>query len=92
MLLSKYLFLPILIKPFFFFSDFGIKIWDCNVQRPINELMHHSEFATGLDFNLFHEGQLASVGWDGVCAVFNMMEDREKIRQVRAQMDVGFGR
>ena len=49
-----------------------VKIWDCNTQSPINQFEHHSEFVTGLDFNLFVEGQLASVGWDGVCAVYHM--------------------
>ena len=65
----------------------AIKIWDCNVQRPINEFNHHTEFVTGLDFSMFVEGQLASVGWDGATAVFNMQENKEKLRELRGMMD-----
>lgn len=36
--------------------DMSVKIWDCNVQRSINQFDHHTEFVTGLDFNLFVEG------------------------------------
>ena len=49
-----------------------VKIWDCNVQSTINQFSHHSEFVTGLDFNLFNEGELVTAGWDGICSVFNI--------------------
>ena len=35
--------------------DMSVMIWDCNTQQKINQFEHHSEFVTGLDFNLFVE-------------------------------------
>ena len=35
--------------------DMSVRIWDCNTQQNVNSFNHHTEFITGLDFNLFQE-------------------------------------
>jgi len=35
--------------------DMSIRIWDCNNQMQVNKFDQHTEFVTGLDFNLFVE-------------------------------------
>ena len=35
--------------------DMSVKIWDLNTQTSIQSFEHHTEFVTGLDFNLFVE-------------------------------------
>ena len=52
--------------------DMSTLIWDCNKQQVVNRFDNHSEFVVGLDFNLFNEGQLASVSWDKSVAVFKI--------------------
>jgi peroxin-7 len=66
--------------------DMSIKIWDCNVQRTINQFEHHTEFVTGLDFNLFVENQLASASWDKVCSVFSISDNAVNVANARKNM------
>ena len=65
----------------------SVKIWDCNTQSIVNSFEHHSEFVTGLDFNLFNEGQIATAGWDGLTSVFNIKENKMRIQEIRRGMD-----
>ena len=48
-------------------------LWSTSAPTPlINRFEHHSEFAVGLDFNLFIPGQISTGSWDGHCAVWNI--------------------
>jgi peroxin-7 len=44
----------------------SMMLWDLG--RPEDPFMqryeHHTEFALGVDFNIFVEGQVATCGWD----------------------------
>jgi peroxin-7 len=46
--------------------DMSLRLWDLdNVDDPLVHISpHHTEFAVGVDFNLFVQGQIATVGWD----------------------------
>ena len=53
--------------------DMTCLLWSTVAPQPlINRFEHHSEFAVGLDFNLFIPGQLATGSWDGHCAVWSL--------------------
>ena len=45
-------------------SDTSVKLWDWTQQRAIMDCRHHTEFALGLDFSLFHADLLATCAWD----------------------------
>ena len=53
--------------------DRSLRVWD--VQSPSREdaltchVEHHTEFATGLDFSLFSENEVATCGWDSKVVV-----------------------
>ena len=50
-------------------------LWDTTLDEPLmNRYEHHSEFVLGFDFNLFHEGEMASCGWDNMVYTWNMGE------------------
>ena len=61
----------------------SVKVWDCNVQRPINQFEQHSEFATGIDFSNFAEGLMLSTGWDGLCCVCNIKDSKAALMSAR---------
>lgn len=48
-------------------------IWDFIAEEPrLDRFEHHSEFACGIDYNLFVEGLVASTGWDCKVVTFNI--------------------
>ena len=59
--------------------DMSALIWDCNTQQVVNRFDHHTEFVVGIDFNLFNEGQLASVSWDKSVAVYRIDDDPRQL-------------
>ena len=63
--------------------DMSVKVWDCNVQRHINQFEQHSEFATAVDFSNFAEGLMLSAGWDGLCCVHNINETKQAVMAAR---------
>lgn len=63
--------------------DMSVKIWDCNVQRSINQFNHHTEFVTGLDFNLFAENELATASWDKTCSVFSIADNQANVANAK---------
>ncbi|KAF7286311.1 hypothetical protein GWI33_006042 [Rhynchophorus ferrugineus] len=51
--------------------DFKTKIWDiCNVHKPLNISVNHSDFVYGLDWNYHKPGQLADCSWDKMVSIF----------------------
>jgi hypothetical protein len=42
-----------------------VRIWDVDMQRAVAVWEGHSEFAYGVEWSLFGEGWVGSVGWDG---------------------------
>ena len=68
--------------------DMSVKIWDCNVQREINQFEQHTEFITGLDFNLFVENELASASWDKCCSIFSIADSNQNIMNSRKQAQI----
>lgn len=55
-----------------------IVLWDVAQENPIIERYeHHTEFAMGIDFNMFIEGQLASCCkyWNGSSSLFIECDD-----------------
>ena len=66
--------------------DMTVKIWDCNVQRPINDFGHHTEFVVGLDFNLFVENELATASWDKTCSIFSIADNAGNVAGQRRMM------
>lgn len=61
--------------------DMSVCVWDCNSQMQVNKFEQHSEFVTGLDFNLFVENQLASASWDGRLSVFSVTDSKQRVEQ-----------
>jgi peroxin-7 len=57
--------------------DRNFCLWD--FERPGDPLVekseHHSEFAVGVDFNIFVEGQVATAGWDCNVALWQLGGD-----------------
>ncbi|KXJ17053.1 peroxisomal targeting signal 2 receptor [Exaiptasia diaphana] len=51
--------------------DFSVRTWDLRDTSPLQTIEHHSEFVTGLDFNLHQEGQLADCSFDGLVMVYS---------------------
>eukprot|EP00356_Strombidium_inclinatum_P017028 CAMPEP_0170482438 /NCGR_PEP_ID=MMETSP0208-20121228/2460_1 /TAXON_ID=197538 /ORGANISM="Strombidium inclinatum, Strain S3" /LENGTH=128 /DNA_ID=CAMNT_0010755277 /DNA_START=555 /DNA_END=937 /DNA_ORIENTATION=- len=66
--------------------DMSIKVWDCNTQSPINSFDQHSEFVTGLDFNLFVENQIAAASWDKTASVFSIADAKQNVEQTPVHM------
>lgn len=52
-------------------------LWDISLPGDplVTRSEHHTEFAVGLDFNLFIENLLVTCGWDHVVAVFKIGQD-----------------
>jgi peroxin-7 len=62
-----------------YFSDMSMCLWDTLAEEPLlNKYEHHTEFVLGCDFNLFHEGQIASCSWDSSVVVWNIGEQPTK--------------
>lgn len=64
--------------------DMSTLIWDCNTRQVVNRFDNHTEFVVGLDFNLFQEGQMASVSWDKSVAVFRI-DDNPRLLMAQPQ-------
>jgi peroxin-7 len=45
--------------------DMTVRTWDLDKQRCVGVWEGHSEFAYGVEWSLFGEGWIGSVGWDG---------------------------
>jgi len=45
--------------------DMTARIWDLDLGRQISVFDGHTEFAYGVDWSLFGEGWIGTVGWDG---------------------------
>lgn len=57
-------------------SDMTMCLWDTLEEEALlHKYEHHSEFVLGCDFNLFHEGQLASCSWDSSVHVWHIGEN-----------------
>lgn len=61
--------------------DMNVNIWDLNDAAAPLKFVHqqHTEFAIGLDFNLYNKRQIASCAWDGRALVWNWDQDQPKI-------------
>ena len=61
--------------------DMSTMVW--NTSESANPLMnrfdHHTEFAVGLDCNLFIEKQIATTSWDKKTSVFNFDENPQLV-------------
>mmetsp|Transcript_23520 Transcript_23520/g.27250 ORF Transcript_23520/g.27250 Transcript_23520/m.27250 type:complete len:326 (+) Transcript_23520:39-1016(+) len=61
--------------------DMNVNVWD--LMDPVKPLKfshsEHTEFAVGIDYNLYNKRQVASVGWDGRCLVWNWDAKQPKI-------------
>ena len=54
-------------------SDMSLMLWDFTQENPLlQRYEHHTEFVTGVDFNIFIEGRLASCSWDERVFVWNI--------------------
>lgn len=51
--------------------DMNVMIWDVQKNSPINVFKHHREFVCGIDFSIFNNKGIASVGWDKMMYVFD---------------------
>jgi len=46
-------------------------VWDSSLEDSVlARYEDHTEFVLGVDFNLFHEGQIATTAWDDTVRVF----------------------
>jgi peroxin-7 len=54
--------------------DMNVFIWDIKKSIPINIFKHHREFVYGLDFSVFDNKKMSTVGWDRSLYVFNYDE------------------
>lgn len=51
--------------------DFKTKTWDiCNVHKPLDISINHSDFVYGVDWNYHKPGQLADCSWDKMVSIF----------------------
>jgi len=41
------------------------RIWDVDLGKCVAVCSHHKEFAYGVEWSLFGEGWIGTVGWDG---------------------------
>jgi len=54
--------------------DMSVNMWDLNMGQMIQHFDHHSEFAIGLDLNLFQENLIATAAWDRSACVWNCVQ------------------
>jgi len=52
--------------------DLTTRVWDIDRMEPAIFKYSHPEFVTGVDFNLYIEGQIASCSWDSVTHIFRV--------------------
>lgn len=51
--------------------DMNVILWDVKKNTPTSVFKHHREFVYGLDFSVFDNKKIATVGWDRCLYVFN---------------------
>lgn len=54
--------------------DMNVIVWNTKQASPQNIFKHHREFVYGLDFSLFENKKLATIGWDKCLYLFNFDE------------------
>lgn len=54
--------------------DMNVFIWDIKKNMPVYAHKQHREFGYGIDFSLFDNKRMASIGWDRSLYVFNFDE------------------
>ena len=59
--------------------DMTVRIWDVEQQRCLSVWDGHTEFAYGVDWSLFGEGWIGTVGWDGKVFVSDWATEWRKI-------------
>ena len=60
--------------------DMNTMIWDIKKNTYVNIFNHHKEFAIGIDFSIFDNKRIATVGWDKALWVFNWDENPNKMK------------
>jgi len=65
-------------------------IWDSSLEDSIiAKYEDHTEFVLGVDFNLFHEGQIATTAWDETVRVFKYNPGWGKPKRMDAAVGSG---
>ena len=59
--------------------DMSVRIWDLDLGRTVAIWDGHTEFAYGVDWSLFGEGWVGSVGWDGRVFVGDWAREWRKV-------------
>ena len=59
--------------------DMSVRIWDLDLGRAVAIWDGHTEFAYGVDWSLFGEGWVGSVGWDGRVFVGDWAREWRKV-------------
>jgi len=59
--------------------DMTVRIWDLETGRAVSVWDGHTEFAYGVDWSLFGEGWLGSVGWDGKVFISDWAREWKKL-------------
>ena len=59
--------------------DMTVRIWDVEIGKCLALWDSHTEFAYGVDWSLFGEGWLGSVGWDGRVFISDWAREWKKL-------------
>uniref|UniRef100_A0A7S4PJY4 Peroxin-7 n=2 Tax=Guillardia theta TaxID=55529 RepID=A0A7S4PJY4_GUITH len=62
--------------------DLTVALWNCMFNTGSHSLMinseHHKEFVVALDFNVLHDGQVASASWDRSTCVWSLGQNPDR--------------
>jgi peroxin-7 len=59
--------------------DMTVRIWDLEMGRGVAVWDRHTEFAYGVEWSLFGEGWIGSVGWDGRVFISDWKREWKKL-------------
>ena len=59
--------------------DMTTRMWDLDLEKCVGVWEGHTEFAMGVDWSLFGEGWVGTVGWDGRVFVGDWAREWKKV-------------